>query len=210
MIEMTFRVSEVESFRQWRDDEEAELDVLLARLRGQTEASEAMLAGTAFHKALELAPVKEHATLHALGYTFNFAGDFELAIPTIREIRASKTYTGEDFAITVSGQLDTIEGKRVEDHKTTGRFDPERYLGGYQWRYYLDIFGADVFRWNVFEIACNEDADPPGMVWDVYAAHRLEQYRYPGMERDCERLAHDLAQFARQHMPERIREPLAA
>jgi hypothetical protein len=201
MKEMTFRVSEVESFRQWRDDEDADLDLLLARMRGQTGASEAMLAGTAFHKALELAPLGSAPSLRALGYTFNFVGDFELAIPTVREVRAGKTYTGDGWALTVSGQLDAIEGKRVEDHKTTGRFDPERYIGGYQWRLYLEIFGADHFRWNVFEIAVTDDP----LVWDVYSSHRLEQYRYPGMAADCEKLVADLAQFAVERMPERVR-----
>ena len=204
----TFRVSEVESFRQWRDDEEAEVETLLARLRGQTEASEAMIAGTAFHKALELAAAKDHATLQALGYTFTFPGDFELAIPAIREVRASKTYRGEDYAITVSGQLDCIDGKRVEDHKTTGRFDPERYLTGYQWRLYLDIFGADQFRWNVFEIKQCDDIDP--LTWEVFAHHTLEQFRYPGMETDNARLVADLAAFTRTHLSERIREEVAA
>ena len=201
MIGMTFRVSEVESFRQWRDDEAADLELLLARMRGQTEASEAMLAGTAFHKALEVAQPGEAATLQALGYTFNIAGDFELALPVIREVRASKAYTVDDSTVLVSGQLDAIEGKRVEDHKTTGRFDPERYLGGYQWRLYLEIFGANHFRWNVFEIAATDEP----LTWDVFAAHRLEQYRYPGMGADCERLVADLARFAREHLPERVR-----
>jgi hypothetical protein len=201
MKEMTFRVSEAESFRQWRADEDSDLELLLARLRGQTEASEAMLAGTAFHKALEVAQVGSASTLEALGYTFNIAGDFEIALPVIREVRAGKTYAGDDFAITISGQLDAIEGKRVEDHKTTGRFDPERYMTGYQWRMYLDIFGADVFRWNIFEIAATDD----GLVWDVHSFHRLEQFRYPGMGADCERLALDLARFAMDHMPERVR-----
>jgi hypothetical protein len=211
MIEMTFRVSEVETFRQWREDEDAELETLLARMRGQSDASEAMLAGTAFHKALEVAQPGNASTLQALGYTFNIGGDFELALPTIREVRAHRTYDGDGIAVTVTGQVDAIEGRRVEDHKTTGRFDPERYLNGYQWRLYLDIFGADHFRWNVFEIACNEDGYPPGMVWDVYAMHRLEQYRYPGMERDCEKLALDLGTFAKHLMPERIRAlPMAA
>jgi hypothetical protein len=208
---MTFRVSEVESFRQWREDDDAELETLLARLRGQTPPSEAMLAGTAFHKALEEAPAAEHSELRALGYTFKLMGDFELAIPAIREIRASKTYVGDGFAVTVSGQLDAIEGKRVEDHKTTGRVDFERYLAGYQWRLYLDIFGADVFRWNVFEIECHEDEEPFGRVWGVYEAHRLEQYRYPDMGADCARLALDLGRFALRHMPERVNGlPLAA
>lgn len=203
MIRATFRVSEVESFRQWLEDDEAELDKLLERLRGQSEASEAMLAGTAFHKALELAAAKDHPTLEALGYTFQFRGDFELAIPAIREIRASKTYRGEGYEITVSGQLDCIHGKRVEDHKTTGRFDPERYLAGYQWRLYLDIFGADQFRWNVFEIKQMEDIDP--LTWEVFAHHTLEQFRYPGMEQDNARLVAHLAAFTRTHLPERIR-----
>jgi hypothetical protein len=201
MIGMTFRVSELESFRQWREDEDAELETLLARLRGETPASEAMLAGTAFHKALELASAEDHSELKALGYTFKVMGDFELAVPAIREVRASKTYTAENFAVTITGQLDAIDGKRIEDHKTTGRADFERYLSGYQWRMYLDIFGADVFRWNVFEINVTDDP----MTWEVWEAHRLEQYRYPGMERDCERLALDLGRFAIRHMPERIR-----
>lgn len=207
---MTFRVSEVESFRQFLQDEDADLDLLLARMRGQTEPSEAMLAGTAFHKALELAAAKEHTVLQALGFTFNIAGDFELAIPAIREVRASKTWLVDGEPVTISGQLDTIEGKRVEDHKTTARFEPERYLDGYQWRLYLEIFGADRFRWNVFEMACNEDADIDGMTWDVFAHHTLEQFRYPAMGDDCARLVAQLARFARIHLPERIKEPMAA
>lgn len=204
---MTFRVSEVDSYRRWRDDEDADLDLLLARMRGQSEASEAMLAGTAFHKALELAPPSiEVASVCALGYTFNFSGDFELSLPNVREVRASKTYIVDGEPVTISGQVDTIEGKRVDDHKTTGRFDPERYIGGFQWRLYLEIFGADRFRWNVFEIAMTDEP----MVWEVFAAHRLEQYRYPGMAMDCEQLVRDLARFARVYLPERVREPVAA
>lgn len=206
---MTFRVSEVESFRQWKHDEAAELDMLLARLRGETPASEAMLAGTAFHKALELAAPKEHTALHALGYTFRIVGDFDLAIPTIREIRASKTYDTPIGPITVSGQLDALHGKRIEDHKTTGNFDRayERYLSGFQWRYYLDIFEADHFRWNVFEICATDDE----LTWDVFDFHTLEQYRYPSLHNDCHALACELAAFAVEHLPERIkREALAA
>lgn len=206
MIEMTFRVSELESFRQWRADEEAQVEDLLARLRGQSGASEAMLAGTAFHKAIELAPAGAADTLQALGYTFRFCGDFALAVPAVREVRAAKTYARGDLVINVSGQLDAIEGKRVEDHKTTSRFDPERYIGGFQWRLYLDIFEADVFRWNVFEIAATDEP----LTWDVHAAHRLEQFRYPGMGADCERLALDMADFARQHMPERLHDLVPA
>lgn len=205
---MRFRVSEVESFRQWREDDDAELETLLARLRGETPPSPAMLAGTAFHKCLEMSPTGLTVTeLVADDYRFTFAGDFAVELPAIREVRASKTWLVDGEPVTISGQLDAIHGRRVEDHKTTGRFDPERYLTGYQWRLYLLIFGADLFRWNVFEIT---ETDEPGH-WQVFAQHRLEQCRYPEMERDCERLVTDLARFAKTHLPERVkREAVAA
>lgn len=197
----TFRVSEVESFRQWRLDEEADLDLLLQRMRGQSEPSEAMLAGTAFHAALEAACTGiEVSTIGAQGYTFEFADDFRLELPAVREVRASKTYMVDGQPITISGQLDAIHGRRVEDHKTTGRFDPERYMDGYQWRLYLEIFGANLFRWNVFEIKATDDP----LTWAVTAQHTLEQYRYPGIGDDCERLVTELARFAAEHLPERF------
>jgi hypothetical protein len=82
------------------------------------------------------------------GYTFEFDCDCEIEIPKVREIRGFKKY-GE---LEVTGQCDCVSGKTIIDHKTTGQFDPDRFMFGYQWRFYLDIFDADVFRWNVFEI----------------------------------------------------------
>lgn len=205
---MTFRVSEVESFRQWQEDADADFALLLARMRGKGGETEAMRAGTAFHKALEDAPTGlEVEVIEAMGHTFTFDGDFEIALPVIREVRASKVYMVDDEQITISGQLDTIEGKRVEDHKTTAQFNPDRYLEGYQWRLYLDIFEADRFRWNVFEIKQSK-TDP--LHWSVKAAHRLEQFRYPAMTADCQGLVTKLARFARTHLPERAEQPLRA
>lgn len=194
---MMYRVSHVEAFRQWEADEETDLDWLLRRIRGEEPPSERMLAGTALHKALELAPIgQEFTELRADGYTFRFVGDFELRLSTIRELRGRKTYVVDGQPIDITGQVDQIEGKRIDDHKTTGRFDPDRYLQGYQWRLYLDIFGADHFRWNVLEIAQTDDP----RVWDVLDHHTLEQYRYPGLEDDCARLVERFARFVREHV----------
>lgn len=194
---MSWRVSNVESFRQWEADEDAELVPLITRLIGEDEPSELMLAGTAFHKALETAPTGLTANdIGANGYTFLFHGDFEVELCTVRELRASKTYIVDGRPIVISGQVDQIEGKRIEDHKTTGRFDPERYLNGYQWRLYLDIFGADHFRWNVFEIS--ETCEPKQ--YAVHDAHRLEQFRYPALAEDCQRLVERFARFVRQNI----------
>ena len=145
---MLFRVSEVESYRQFRNDPDAELGTLLAWLRNEVPPSQAMLAGTAFHDVLEHADVGELSTAESQGFKFIIEVDTRLALAPIRELRQSKQFGG----LTITGKLDVLDGLRVEDHKTTGRFDPDRYLTGYQWRYYLSIFGAQVFRWNVFEM----------------------------------------------------------
>lgn len=200
---MKYRVSNVEAFRAWEADPDADeeaLSALIASIRGESQPSARMLAGTAFHKALELAPTGISADeIAAEGYTFRFVGDFDVRLCAVRELRASRTYTADGWPIVISGQVDQIAGRRIEDHKTTGRFDAERYLTGYQWRLYLDIFGADHFRWNVFEIA--ETDDP--MTWEVTEQHTLEQFRYPGMAADCEALVQRFARFVRSYVEER-------
>ncbi len=193
---MNYRVSHLEAFRQWREDEDAELSDLVEKVMGEWEPSEAMKAGTAFHKALEHAGPGLTDLLIADGYVFHIECDCDLEIADIREIRASKTYIVDGLPIVVSGQLDAIDGKRIDDHKTTGRFDPDRYLSGYQWRLYLDIFEADVFRWNVFEVVKTADI-PDRQDWSVFGSHRLEQHRYPQLADDCQRLVADFARLVR-------------
>ena len=185
---MRARVSNLESFRRWREDEDRSVDDFIASL--SAPPTPAIAAGTAFHKALELAKPGDHDCLYADGYTFQMP-DCTLVLPEIRELRGFANYG----ALQVTGCVDILVGKRIEDHKTTARFDAERYIEGYQWRFYLDLFGADVFRWNVFEI---REIKP--LVFEVADPQILEQHRYPGLHRDCERLAAEfydlMAQFA--------------
>jgi hypothetical protein len=197
---MLARVSSLETFRQWREDEESTPEQLVARLTA-FQPSEAMEAGTAFHKALETAPAGEYAVLAANGFTFHLPDDCELALPAIRELRHAKQYG----PLMVSGCVDCLFGNRIEDHKTTSRFDPDRYLAGYQWRFYLDLFGADVFRWNVFEVL-----DQGNRVYRVRPPQFIEQYRYPGMTDDCSRLAADFYEFGQRYFPTLNQLPEAA
>lgn len=188
---MLTRVSSIESFRRWRLDEDQTADDLVQWLTVDNP-SPAMLAGTAFHKALELATPGDHETIYANGYTFHLP-DGELALPEIRELRAY----GDYGPLQVTGCVDGLHGKRVIDHKTTARFSPDGYLEGYQWRFYLDLFDADVFRWNVFEI---REVKP--MVYQVADPQVLEIYRYPDLHDDCERMAADFYEFARVYLPD--------
>jgi hypothetical protein len=148
-----------------------------------------MTRGTAFHAALEKAATGEYSTVSANGYTFTFTCDAAIVLPKTRELRMSKDYGG----IIVSGQCDGIAGRVIDDHKTTEQFDAERHLTGWQHKFYMDIFDADIFRWHVWEM--REVKEENGF-YDVYAYHLLKQYRYPEMEEDCRRLAHEFRDFA--------------
>ena len=158
-----------------------------------------MLAGIALHNALEHATCGEFAELSADGYVFVFPENAEIALPVVRELKAEKVYMVGGVAVTVVGKVDTLQGKSVEDHKTTSQFDAEKYMGTFQWRYYLDIFNADHFRWNVFVLS-NVDEK----VYEVRAVHPLNQYRYPGMADDCMELLREFVDFARVNLPERF------
>lgn len=192
-------VSDIEEFRQYLDDEEYRTEDLIARLRRQTPQTEAMLAGVALHEWLETqahhvgsAKVVEHG-----GFKFDFSeGEFQVPVSGFSELKCEKWYG----SLLVRGRVDVIDGNAVEDWKTTSHFDLERFMEGYQWRYYLDMMGAAVFRWRVFELRERAPRD-----YVVKAIHQpIEQFAYPEMGDDCLALAKMYHDFAVTHLPERI------
>lgn len=188
---LTLRVSQLDTYRAWTEEEDSDVGWLLNELTARQETP-AMARGTAFHKCLEMAFRGTVARLQANGYTFEFSADIKLTLPSIREIRLAKDYGG----ITVTGKVDAIEGRHIIDHKSTSSLDAERYMHGFQWRYYLDLAGADRFTWHIFEM---DEVD--ARVYNVYAMHTLEQWKYPGMHEDCKRLALDCKEFCDQYLP---------
>ena len=202
-----YRVTSVCAFDEWERDEDASVAELIEKITGAFVPSPAMLAGTAFHKLLEDAPNGlEVNEAESMGHRFIFPVDLHIEVTPIRELRASKTFMVDGEPITITGQVDAIDGLRIEDHKTTSYFNPDRYLQGFQWRLYLSIFGASLFRWNVFEVSQIESAgnsegfDAPAPEYEVRSQHRLEQYRYPAMEADCLALVSRFARFVREHI----------
>lgn len=202
---MLARVSNIEAYRKWAHEEPREWETEmslddLVRFLTSDEPTEPMRAGTAFHHAIEQAAFGEHDTLKADGYTFRMP-DAEIALPELREHRAYRDYG----ALTVTGQADCVHGRVIIDHKTTGKVDLERYMGGYQWRFYLELFDADVFHWHIFEIS---ETDP--LTYRVAAPQLLTAYRYPGIAADCDRLAAEYLEFALEHLPADINADVAA
>lgn len=188
---ITARVSHVAAYVRWKGNEEASLESLVTDIL-DSQPTEAMAKGTAFHKFLEHAQAGESDTAEVDGYTFAFVGEFDIYLPQMREWRKGKDYGG----ITVSGQCDAIEGKTIYDHKTTERFEAEKYLESWQHRFYMDIFDADRFIWNVWEM--NELQEP--RAYGVHHLHRLEQFRYPAMSEDCKALALEYKEFAERYL----------
>lgn len=183
-----YRVSHLAAYARWKATDGDDLGWLYQSIFAD-ESSEAMSRGTAFHSALERASEGEYSTVEAMGYTFAFTCDAEIALPKTREIRRTKDYGG----IIVSGQCDGIEGRSIIDHKTVQQFDAEYHLDGWQHKFYLDIFEADRFDWHIWEVG--EMKDEPN-TYEVYAHHLLTQYRYPALADDCRALAQEFRDFA--------------
>jgi hypothetical protein len=188
LVQTVHRVSHLAAFARWKEMDDVGVDWLINNIRSD-EQTEEMAKGTAFHKFLEHVQAGEELAGTVVdGYTFAFVGDFELSLPPTRELRKSKIYDG----LIVSGCCDAIAGKTIYDHKTTKYFEAENYLTSWQWKFYLDIFGADRFIWNIWEM--NELDEP--MSYGVNKLHKLEQFRYPAMSKDCLELAQEFKEFA--------------
>lgn len=198
---MRVSATDIDAYRRYMHDEDGDLDALVAQLRRELPPTEPMRAGTAFHAALEHAEPGEVGVFEWDGYRFEIAADVEIDIPEVRELKATRQYVIDGEPVTLVGKVDAMVGKRIDDHKTTTRFDAERFLSSYQWRIYLEVFGADVFRWNVFE--WSQDARDPHL-YVVRNFHQLHAYRYPGIGKDVERELSAFLYFSRIFLPERI------
>lgn len=160
---MRVAVTHLEAFRLFRTQDWMTFDELMAQLTGYEKFDPLMATiGDAFHEALRRVDVGEHARLTAKRWRFNLSKvDGELALYSLRELRASKTYAVDGTEVEVRGRVDGADGIAIEDHKMKfGTFDAERYADSVQWKLYLDMLGGQMFRYNVFE---GPDRDSAGM-----------------------------------------------
>ena len=215
-------VTNLDRYAAYLGEDEYPLSLLLADLRGQTPRTPAMERGHAFAKAMEQAgscptchsddpgviPMgcgdQWHANggsmLVAEGHAFAFTCDAEIEAWPRRELKAEKDYGG----IIVSARCDRLHGKIIADDKSTASFSQggvEKYIDKWQWKYYLDIFGAHEFVWHIWEtreIDIKEPRDYPGIshAWEVFNHHVIRNYRYPELENECADFAREFRDFA--------------
>jgi len=193
----TLRVSatDLDAFRRYKASEDVTLEHLLAQLRREMPPTPAMLAGSALHRALELAPPGEFESLEARGHRFTFPGNCDISLPDLREMKLAADREVGGVLVTLVGQVDALHGRTVTDHKFTTRFDPERFLNSYQWRIYLDLFDADRFEWIVYEARETDER-----CFDIHQVHTLSAHRYPGMSADIERELRGFVDLAKTHL----------
>jgi len=148
------------------------------------------------HEFLEKAGEGEIPEAKVQDIIFVFDCDFQLPIPQFREQRRFKDY-GE---LRVTGKTDALTGKRMADYKLIidHQVEGEQYMDSYQWRFYLDIFDADVFDYFIFqaeEVGASVQAEMPGRttglanILRIKDVHKITMYRYPDLHQDCSDLA---------------------
>lgn len=157
------RVTQLEKFRRYiteassYDTEES----VIATLSGEFKGNEMTRIGTAFHKVVEIGnltcckevdnrfefdidghPVALNYNQCQLG--LNYRNEH---LGAFHEVRLYKDY---GCAI-VTGCADMIDGIEIRDIKTKySQPNDSDYINSCQWRYYLDIFNADVFHFDLF------------------------------------------------------------
>lgn len=191
------RVTDLESYRYWKDSEEADLAKLLADLSHTSPPTPRMQAGQAFAKFFEHADPGTMPGAEVDGWRFYFDLDDSIDLPPIRELMAEEVFETPSGPVTLVGKVDGIQGLTVRDQKLTEKWDAEKYLDSLQWRAYLVMFQANRFIYDVFVGRYHEGAQAV----TVHEYHCMPFYAYPNMRADVERAVCELAEIKARHLP---------
>ena len=206
-------VTSLEKFRRFVagaspfDTEESLLDTLSGEFKG----NEYTFIGTAFHNIVEQGEA---------AYTFGADGirsmvdgtevimSYEQAFTALRyryrmpeaiyEVPVGKDYLTAAFPIHVTGRADVILGNDVRDIKTKySAPKAEEYMESCQWRFYLEMFNADRFVFDVFEFRgydkSKHGTDVRGL--ELRPFDPIECIRYTTMQEDNQKLVSDFCDY---------------
>lgn len=200
MIRLT--VTNLESFRRYREHEELTLAQLLREIRKERPQTPAMRAGEVLHSILEKPPADAEwlEVIERDGYRFRFDIDGEIVLKPFRELFGKRIYYIGRTEVELRGKADSIDGVGIDDHKLSKSFDAQRYHDSCQWRAYLSIFGADRFTYNVFVGGEEGRAEDGPVEWLIDEFHQVTFYRYPELEAEIIRELEQYVDFARRHL----------
>lgn len=197
-MKTTLHVTDLEQWRWYNLMEAKTKEDLVGSLLRTEPPNDKMMMGTAWHSILENPPdvIDE---VEKDGFVFKVECDGEIFLPQVREIRATKDYVVDDCVVTLTGGCDGITAYEVGDHKLTFRPNPENYLESYQWRAYLDIYDADVFKYFIYH------GVQKGKTVSIKDFSTMKMYRYPNMFEDIMVGVRGLLGFVNDHVPELIK-----
>ena len=201
---LRLRVSDIDRWVAFVEPAQPEFEIpleeFIAYMRRELPETDDMLAGRAFHAWLERAAEgDEMEEVQEDGFTFRFGGDFDLALPDVREQPVEKLYDTPSGPVLLRGRVDGWDSRGVIDYKLTlGQFDAERYAGSVQWKAYLHMTGAERFRYLVFQ---GKRTERDVFIWDL---HDFALWAYPEIGREVGRRVAELAEFVHRHVPEMI------
>ena len=196
------RTTAIEAFRRYlangeNDYYEITEQSVIDSVTGEFKGSEYTRIGTAFHSVVQygepcyadsqdgcMIDVDDHA-VRFNEEQLKIALDYRNEHPNAyHEYRGYREY---GRAI-VTGCADMIDGVEIRDIKTKYSTPSDAdYINSCQWRYYLDIFGADVFHFDLF-VFNGYSKEKHG--YDVRGLELTRHtppitcYRYPEMEND--------------------------
>lgn len=194
----TFRATQVEAYRRYRNSEWTTYEELIATLKGELVANDAMKFGTAVHTACEAYLTRPEPLYHVDEYKFSPAS-IKLATEGLDhyascEVKVARTLLAADGTeLTLTGTCDVITGTHVIDYKTTmnsiSDTKIQAYQDSYQWRCYLAMTGCEHFTFRIMQWA--EDAG----FWYIKNTQDVRCDRYIGMIDDVERMVRELYEF---------------
>lgn len=196
------RVTAIEAFRRYlangdNDYYEITEQSVIDSVTGEFKGNEQTRIGTAFHKIVQDGDYNLDYDYHAGHYYIDVDGN--IVKFTVPQVRVALAYRNEhpnayhefrgykDYGrAIVTGCADMIDGVEIRDIKTKYSTPSDAdYINSCQWRYYLDIFGADVFHFDLF-VFNGYNKDKHG--YDVRGLELTRHtppitcYRYPEME----------------------------
>lgn len=209
------RVTQLEAFRRFMANgdhsyyeitEQSVIDSITGEFKGNCKTR----IGTAFHALVENFAANVPNRMVRGGYILDIDGyEVEISIEAISEavkyhnehqnaFHEVREYKDYGRAI-VSGCADIIDGLEIRDIKTKFRAPTDAdYIDSAQWRFYLDIFGADTFHYDIFVFNGYKDSMEHNASECTLTRHTppITCYRYPALHDDCVNLVNEFMDWA--------------